>query len=82
MDDASVSGGVDAGGVCRLFEQRRRHVGSKRNRDRRPGDAHRGNGQGRGGDPCGAHPVNRTVKYYKIFSSSSFRAAAYFHAAA
>ena len=30
----------------------------------------------------GAHPVNRTVKYYKIFSSSSFRAAAYFHAAA
>lgn len=30
----------------------------------------------------GAHPVNRTVKYYKIFSGSSFRAAAYFHAAA
>ena len=30
----------------------------------------------------GAHPGNSTVKYYKIFSGSSFQAAAYFHAAA
>ncbi len=30
----------------------------------------------------GAHPVNRTVKYYKIFSGSSFQATAYFYAAA
>ena len=34
------------------------------------------------GGVCGAHPVNRTVKYYKIFSGSSFQATAYFYAAA
>ena len=28
----------------------------------------------------GVHPVNRTVKYYKIFSGSSCQAAACFHA--